>query len=312
MCSRVCAWLSPYNLCRSPCMPCPALTLVLMSWPLLVSCSIGSAARAIDMLFERAVSGFLANPSLQLPHLLIVCHSWMTQTVGTKTMVQPSKAQNVVAEMASRSWVVRGDADPHGANKTVVTARPTTTFIIAPEPKLTGEDRHAAQRAKARRLQGTDSIMWFAASLFHGCLRKRLIDCKSDLHLRMIDPFVSQLLNILQRTKVDRILTTCLRISSILFTFPLPSLKHTAKGFARSVLSLVHGNTAARVSAGRSELSECALRAVTSLLRSCQHVKVCCTYYCLVRTRFGAAPCLHGLRHVVHLWLCLFVTAVSG
>ena len=122
--------------------------------------------------------------------------------------------------------------------------------------------------------QGTDSIMWFAASLFYGCIRKRLIDFKSPVHLGMVDPFVSKLLHILQRTKVDRILTTCLRICSVLFTVPLPALKATAKGFARSVLALVHGNTVARASAGRSELSECAIRAVTSLLRACQYVKV--------------------------------------
>jgi hypothetical protein len=125
------------------------------------------------------------------------------------------------------------------------------------------------------RLQGTDCIMWFSASLLLGSLRKRHIDGKTQAHLQMLDPFVPQLLTILQRTKVDRILTVCLRVMTILFNYPLPALAGTAKHFARCVLGHVHGNTVARASAGRSELSECALKATTSLLRGCQHVKVC-------------------------------------
>ena len=109
--------------------------------------------KAIDTLSERAVSGFLSNPSMQVAHLMIVCHSWIVQTAGAKTLVAPAKDKSAAAEVKARSWVVRGDANPHPTTKPVLTSTPSTTFIIAPEPKMTGEERHAAQRAKARRLQ---------------------------------------------------------------------------------------------------------------------------------------------------------------
>ncbi len=51
--------------------------------------------------------------------------------------------------------------------------------------------------------QGSDSIMWFSASLLQGCLRKKIVDNKNVTHMQMIDPFVPQLLAVLQRTKVS-------------------------------------------------------------------------------------------------------------
>lgn len=201
---------------------------------------------------------------------MLFCHTVMTQALDSKMIIAPPPAPHAVK--APKSWLVRGES---GAKAEPITSAPTNTFIIEPQPKLSGGDRHAAERAKARKMAGSESLMWMSVALLHGAMKKRIVSTTAPRHLSMLDPFIPHLLATIQRTKIDRILVVVLRILPSLFPLPFQALNRTAKDFSKCVLTLVHNNTRVRATEGRSELADCALRAFTSMLRHCKLVQVC-------------------------------------
>lgn len=175
------------------------------------------AVDVIRKLFERAVSGFIANASLRAPHLMVMCHTLLSQAL-------------------------QADSAP------------------------TSKGKHAA---------GSELLLWMSVSLLHSAVKKRLVVTSSPRHVSMLDPFLPLMLTTLQRSKSDRVLVVILRVLVVLVPLPLPSMSKCAKDIARTVMALIHTSTRVRASAGRSELSDCALKTFTALLRHCKFVKVC-------------------------------------
>ncbi|XP_048578586.1 small subunit processome component 20 homolog isoform X2 [Nematostella vectensis] len=199
-------------------------------------------SRIVEESFRRIGVGLQANESIDTQTMLVLVHGLTSERL---------------VELTAQDKIEKKEPSPPPDPR----LRSTDTYTIQPEVTRGGKTPEASTRTNAH------VVVEFGLQLLHTTLKRGKVSTADQLHLQMLDPFVSMMTKCLQ-AKHTKVLTLALRCLCWIVKFPLPSLDKLVPQIAKLLFKLLKKYAMAGAKIGDNyEMVLSAFKTMTVIIR---------------------------------------------